>query len=193
MNDFFLAENRTYFVEINEDCSVELRQFLVSEIDKIEVFAHPIRKALKKDWVTEDLHAVINNNQIAAVKLLESLSNLTFETASKIMDAAPDKFIEIFEMLLVLNKAYFEQDEVKKNNKKSNEQFSWFNAFQFLISKGHRHKDILSYSFGAFMEYLKAAQRNECNSLLNYGATMRFAYHADNKGYAKYTNAINKD
>ena len=193
MNDFFLAENRTYFVEINEDCSVELRQFLVSEIDKIEVFAYPIRKALKKDWVTEDLHVVIDNNQIAATMLLTSLSTLTFEAASKIKDAVPDKFVEIFEMLLVVNKAYFEQDEVKKNNKKSDEKFSWFNSFQFLISKGHRHKDILNYSFGAFMEYLKAAQRNERNHLLSHGATMRFAYHADNKGYASYTKEMNKE
>lgn len=193
MNDFFLAENRTYSVELDEDSSVELRQFLVSEIDKIEVFAYPIRKALKKDWVIEDLYAVINNNQIAAVMLLKSLSTLTFEVASKIKDVAPDKFIEIFEMLLIVNKAYFEQDEVKKDNKKSDEQFSWFNSFQFLIGKGHRHQDILNYSFGTFMEYLKAAQRNERNSLLSYGATMRFAYHADNKGYASYTKEINKE
>ena len=192
MNDFFLAENRTYSIELDEDSSVELRQFIVGEIDKIEVFAYPIRKALKKDWVTEDLHTVVDNNQIAATMLLESLSNLTFEAASKIKDAAPDKFIEIFEMLLIVNKTYFEQDEVKKNNK-SDDKFSWFDSFQTLISKGHRHKDILSYSFGAFMEYLKAAQRNECNSLLNYGATMRFAYHADNKGYASYTKEINKE
>ncbi|QOW46454.1 MULTISPECIES: hypothetical protein [Acinetobacter] len=192
MNDFFLAENRTYSVELDEDSSVELRQFIVGEIDKIEVFAYPIRKALKKDWATEDLHTVVDNNQIAATMLLESLSNLTFEAASKIKDAAPDKFIEIFEMLLIVNKTYFEQDEVKKNNK-NDDKFSWFDSFQTLISKGHKHEDILNYSFGAFMEYLKAAQRHEQNHILSRSVAMRVAYHADKKGFSSYTNEVNKD
>ena len=192
MNDFFLAENRTYSIELDEDSSVELRQFLVSEIDKIEVFAHPIRKALKKDWATEDLHAVVDNNQIAATMLLESLSNLNLETIYKIKDAAPRKFIEILEMVLVLNKAYFEQEDVKKIQNK-NDKTTWFDSFQFLISKGHKHKDILNYSFGAFMEYLKAAQRHEQNHILSRSVAMRVAYHADKKGFSGYTSEVNKD
>ena len=192
MNDFFLAENRTYSIELDEDSLVELRQFIVSEIDKIEVFAHPIRKALKKDWATEDLHAVVDNNQIAAIMLLTSLSNLNLETIYKIKDAAPRKFIEILEMVLVLNKAYFEQEDVKKTQNK-NDKTTWFDSFQFLISKGHKHKDILNYSFGAFMEYLKAAQRHEQNHILSRSVAMRVAYHADKKGFSSYTNEVNKD
>ena len=192
MNDFFLAENRTYSIEVDVDSSVELRQFIVGEIDKIEVFAHPIRKALKKDWITEDLHAVINNNQIAATMLLTSLSNLNLEMIYKIKDVSPDKFVEIFEMVLVLNKAYFNQEDVK-NKKNKNDKTTWFDSFQTLISEGHHPKDILNYSFGAFMEYLKAAQRHKQNRILSQSVAMRVAYHADKKGFSSYTSEVNKD
>ncbi|AWL28972.1 hypothetical protein DJ533_10545 [Acinetobacter defluvii] len=192
MNDFFLAENRTYSVEIDEDSVVEVRQFLVRELDKVEVFANQIRLALKKDWCTDDLHPLINTNQIAVIMLISELTTLSKDLTIKLKEDYPNKLIEIFEMLLVVNKAYFEQENAKKPQDKK-EKTTWFDSFQFLISKGHRHKDILNYSFGAFLEYLKAAQRHERNSILSQSSVMRVAYHADKKGFSNYTNEVNKD
>ncbi|WP_111860012.1 hypothetical protein [Acinetobacter sp. CFCC 10889] len=192
MNDFFLAENRTYSVEIDEDSAVVVRQFLVCELDKIEIFANQIRLALKKDWCTEDLHPLINTNQIAVIMLVSELTTLSKDLVIKLKEDYPDKLIEIFEMLLVVNKAYFEQENAKKPQDKK-DKTTWFDSFQFLISKGHQHKDILNYSFGAFLEYLKAAQRHERNSILSQSSAMRVAYHADKKGFSGYTKEVSKD
>ncbi|WP_180047431.1 MULTISPECIES: hypothetical protein [unclassified Acinetobacter] len=192
MNDFFLAENRAYSVEIDEDSVVEVRQFLVRELDKVEVFANQIRLALKKDWCTDDLHPLINTNQIAVIMLVSELTTLSKDLVIKLKEDYPNKLIEIFEMLLVVNKAYFEQENAKKPQDK-NDKTTWFDSFQFLISKGHKHKDILNYSFGAFMEYLKAAQRHEQNHILSRSVAMRVAYHADKKGFSSYVSEVNKD
>lgn len=183
MNEFFLAENRTQSVDIDEDYSIEVRQLLVCEIDKAERFAFPVREALKDNWVTADLHEVLNKNQLSAIILISILTTLTGDNALKIKNEAPEKFLEIFEAILNTNQDYFKKNKGKKSDKES----TWFDSFQYLIANGHKHSDILNYSFGTFVAYSKAAQKLESASLLNSGSTMRVAYHADKKGFEQFT------
>ncbi|AYO54199.1 MULTISPECIES: hypothetical protein [Acinetobacter] len=185
MNEFFLASNRTIQKE-----DIEINQITVKDLDKWSQFAEPIRKELKQDYSDEKAESVIKQNKTSALMLCSLTTNFDTDVFLSIMNTDADKFISIFSEVLVVNKAYFDQEDAKKTKEKT--ETTWFDSFQFLISKGHRHKDILDYSFGTFLEYLKAAQRNERNSLLSFGSAMRVSYHADSKAYSKYTEEVKK-
>ena len=173
MNDFFLANNDTQSVEIDKDYSIDVRLVLVHEINLTERFAGPIREALREKWAIGDLHEIINKNQVACTTLITHLTTLTAENTVKIKDSAPEKFIEIFEMLIKVNQDYFKKNKDKKQ--KQDSESTWFDSFQYLIANGHRHSDILNYSFGAFIAYVKAVQKSELATMSKNAATMRVA------------------
>ncbi|WP_270386901.1 hypothetical protein [Acinetobacter guillouiae] len=183
MNEFFLASNRSVF---NKD--IEIKQITVRDLDQWSQFAEMIRKDLKQDYSNENLESIVKQHIVAAIMVCSLTTIHDANYYSNIMNSDADAFLSIFADVLTINKAYFDQEDGKKSTEKS--ENTWFDSFQFLISKGHRHKDILDYSFGAFLEYLKAAQRNERNSLLSLGSTMRVSYHADNNGYKKFSNEM---
>ncbi|AXQ22578.1 hypothetical protein BEN71_11060 [Acinetobacter wuhouensis] len=185
MNEFFLASNRTIQKE-----DIEINQITVKDLDKWSQFAEPIRKELKQDYSDEKVESAIKQNKASALMLCSLATNFDTDVFIDIMNTDADKFISIFSEVLAVNRAYFDQEDAKKTKEKT--KTTWFDSFQFLISKGHRHKDILDYSFGTFLEYLKAAQRNERNSLLSFGSAMRVSYHADSKAYSKYTEEVKK-
>ncbi|WP_335969821.1 hypothetical protein [Acinetobacter bereziniae] len=183
MNEFFLASNRSVF---NED--IEIKQISVRDLDKWSQFAEMIRKDLKQDYSNENLESIVKQHIIAAIMVC-SLTTIHDENFyANIMNTDADVFLSIFADVLTVNKTYFDQEDGKKSAEKS--ENTWFDSFQFLISKGHRHKDILDYSFGTFIEYLKAAQRNERNSLLSFSGAMRVSYHADVKRFEKYNKEM---
>lgn len=191
MNDFFLANNDTQSFEIDKDYSIDVRQVLVHEINLTERFAGPIREALKEKWAIGDLHEIINKNQVACITLTAYLTTLTAENTVKIKDSAPEKFIEIFEMLIKVNQEYFKKNKDKKQ--KQDSESTWFDSFQYLIANGHRHSDILNYSFGAFIAYVKAVQKSELATMSRNAATMRVAYHADKKAFDKFNEKLKAD
>ena len=183
MNEFFLAENRTIV-----EGDIEIEQFKVKDLDKWSQFAEPIRIDLEKDYSEEKIEKVVIKHKLFAQLLctLSTIHDCAFYMS--IMNADADKFISIFKSVIEVNKAFFDQDTAKKSKEKTDN--TWFDSFQFLISNGHRHKDILDYSFGTFLEYLKAAQRNEQNSILSHSGAIRVAYHADRKGFESYTKSL---
>lgn len=185
MNEFFLASNRT----IQKD-DIEINQFTVKDLDQWSQFAEPIRNELKQNYSNGKLESIAKQHAVAVLMVCSLATIYDVDFYAGIMNTDADKFISIFSEVLVVNKAYFDQEDAKKTKEKT--ETTWFDSFQFLISKGHRHKDILDYSFGTFLEYLKAAQRNERNSLLSFGSAMRVSYHADSKAYSKYTEEVKK-
>ncbi|MDM1247920.1 hypothetical protein HX005_11020 [Acinetobacter sp. R933-2] len=191
MNDFFLANNDVYINKYGQ----EIRQFKVKELENWVSIAELIRIALKRNYSDESIEAAIQANKFKAIAMCLLVTDATGAQIDEMIQNDADKFVELFKDVINVNKAFFDQEDAKKTNKQESkkDKTTWFDSFQTLISKGHKHEDILNYSWGAFMKYLKAAQRNERNHLLSYGATMRFAYHANNKGYASYTKEINKE
>lgn len=185
MNEFFLALNKTVI-----ESDIEIEQITVKDLDKWSQFAEPIRVELENDYSIEKIEEVVVNHKLFAQLLctLSTIHDCAF--FALIMNTDADKFISIFKSVIEVNQAYFDQDTAKKSKEKTDN--TWFDSFQFLISKGHRHKDILDYSFGAFLEYLKAAQRNEQNSILSHSGAIRVAYHADKKGFESYTKSLKK-
>ncbi len=185
MNEFFLASNRS----ITKD-DIEVSQVTVKDLDHWFHFAESIRKELKKDYSIENVEKVIKKNKTSSLMLCSLTTKYDVNFFINILNTDADKFISLFLDILTVNKAYFDQDDNNKSKDKS--ETTWFDSFQFLISKGHRHTDIMDYSFGTFLEYLKAAQRNERDSLLSLGNTMRVSYHADSKSYSKYIDEVRK-
>lgn len=183
MNEFFLASCRSAFKG-----EIEIRQVLVRDFDQWSEFAEPIRSMFNNNFSDEEFIGVFEGLKFQVIMVISLVTNVS--------DLAPDllnnqdELLDLFKCVIKVNYAYFNQEENKKTDSK--EIYTWFDSFQYLISKGHRHKDILDYSYGTFLEYLKAAQRNERNSLLSFGSAVRVSYHADNKGYSEYINEVKK-
>ncbi|QOW47910.1 hypothetical protein G0028_09210 [Acinetobacter piscicola] len=188
MNDFFLANNDVHINQYNQ----EIRQFKVKEMESWALVAEPIRIALKRNYSDESIEAAIKANKFKAISMCLLVTDVTGAQIDETIQNDADRFIELFKDVINVNKAFFDQEDIK-TKKIKNDKTTWFDSFQLLISKGHKHKDILNYSFGAFLEYLKAAQRHERNYILSQSTTMRVAYYADKKGYTSYTKEINKE
>ncbi|MCU4319396.1 hypothetical protein KTH44_09675 [Acinetobacter bereziniae] len=183
MNEFFLASNRSIYVH-----DLELKQITVKDLDQWSQFAEIIRKDLNNDYSKENIESIVKQHIVSALMLCSFSTIYDVKYFSDLMNNEADVFLDIFRNVLNVNKAYFDQEDSKSQNNKS--ENTWFDSFQFLISKGHRHKDILDYSFGTFIEYLKAAQRNERNSILSFSGAMRVSYHADAKRFEKYNKEM---
>lgn len=191
MNDFFLVNNDTYINQYGQ----EIRQFLVKELESWASIAEPIRIALKRNYSDKSIEAAICANKFKAIAMCSFATDVTALKIDEMIQNDADRFIELFKDVINVNKAFFDQEGAKKSesNKTEKDKTTWFDSFQTLISKGHKHQDILNYSFGAFLEYLKAAQRYERNSILSQSTTMRVAYYADKKGFSGYTKAVGKE
>ncbi|CAM9240863.1 hypothetical protein ACBE110449_10445 [Acinetobacter bereziniae] len=183
MNDFFLALNGTSKYE-----EIEVRQVLVSELDQWAQFAEPVRLKLNLDYSHDKLFEIFESLKFQILMICSLTSDVTIVKPDILNNK--NKLIELFKVVIDVNYAYFIQEINNKNI--SSKNHTWFDSFQYLISKGHRHSDILNYSFGAFVEYLKAAQRNERNTLLTMGNAMRVSYHADKNAYSKYVDNMKK-
>lgn len=191
MNDFFLANNDVYINKYGQ----EIRQFKVKELENWVSIAELIRIALKRNYSDESIEAAIQANKFKAIAMCLLVTDATGAQIDEMIQNDADRFIELFKDVINVNKAFFNQEDPKQTNRQESkkDKTTWFDSFQTLISKGHKHKDILNYSFGAFLEYLKAAQRHEKNHILSQSTTMRVAYHADKKGFSNYTSEVNKD
>ncbi|OTG79411.1 hypothetical protein [Acinetobacter sp. ANC 4648] len=190
MNDFFLASNRT----LTNQLGITVSQVTVKDLDHWSNQAEPIRKALKKNYSDESLEAAIQLHKLQGLLLCELVIDRDLDFLTNLISQDADQFISLFKDVVQVNKAYFDQEEDSKKRKVDKSESTWFDSFQFLISKGHIHSEIMNYTFGAYIEYLKAAQRNDRNSLLSMGNTVRVAYHADKNGFEKFANDLkNRD
>lgn len=183
MNDFFLALNSTSKYD-----DVEVRQVLVSELDQWAQFAEPVRLKLNLDYSHDKLFEIFESLKFQILMICSLSTDVTVVKPDILNDK--NELIELLKVVIDVNYAYFIQEI--NNMNASSKNYTWFDSFQYLISKGHSHSEILNYSFGAFSEYLKAAQRYERNSLLTLGNTMRVSYHADKAAYSKYADNMKK-
>jgi hypothetical protein len=68
----------------------------------------------------------------------------------------------------------------------------WFNSFQYLITAGHRPDDILNMSYGAFLKYIEAAQRNERQNIKNTAIAVRMAMNSSKQEWDKSIKQLEK-
>ena len=180
MNDFFLADNRTF--QLGE---IEVKQIQVKSLDLFYQHAETVKEYLKdKDYSDAILIELFKAHTIEVIHTCVMTTNLT---ADRIFDIAKDQalFLDMLRAVLTVNKAYFRPEKPKRGSKQSNEKVTWFDSFQYLIESGHRHDDILNMSYGAYLQYLKAAQRNELRKMRSQVNLMRSAQHAQNREFKK--------
>ena len=180
MNDFFLADNRTF--QIGE---IEVKQIQVKSLDLFCRHAETVKEFLKdKDYSDEILIELFKAHTVEVIHTCVMTTNLTTES---IFNVANDQafFLDMLRAVLTVNTAYFKPEKPKRRTKQSNEKSTWFDSFQYLIESGHRHDDIMNMSYGAYLQYVKAAQRSELRKMRSQVNLMRSAQHAQNREFKK--------
>lgn len=181
MNDFFFAANRSLEVE-----NIKIKQIEMRDFDSFLIIASPVKEVIKGEKITPEL---IKKLFLEHTVQVLSLCALTTGLDMKVLliKAKDEQLMtKIIEASLLLYKPFFEE---KPSTKKDKSESTWFDAFQFLISMGHQHSEIMNMSYGAFHYYLKAASKRYTDNNLALANMTRLA-HASDKDFKKTTNEI---
>lgn len=196
MNEFALASNRTITLSLGEHL-VEVRQVVMAEFDQFVGPAHTIKTALDAlPTDGKDQTVIIQtflSNSAETTQLLVMLTNLTVQQLNELVEADPLNLAQLVYAMHALNTAFF--DEVVKPQRKiqDNKKSTWWDGFQFLISQGHRHSEIMQYSYGAYLGYMDAAGKSFRHNLRVQANMYRTAQHANKQGMDKFNRELDKD
>lgn len=195
MNEFALASNRTITLPLGEQL-VEVRQVVMAEFDQFVGPAHTIKTALDalpKDG--KDYQAVIQaflSHSAETTQLLVMLTSLNVEQIAAMTDNEPGNIMQLVYAMYALNTAFFDE-VVKPQRKTDNKKSTWFDGFQFLISQGHRHSEIMQYSYGTYLGYMEAANKSYRHNLRVQAGMIRTAHHANKSGFEKFNRELDRD
>ncbi len=182
MNDFFLLNNES-LPYVFVDQNIEIKQILVKDLNRFSQFSGPIKKL--ESYSVETIKPLIQTNMLqimGVVSLTTSLDPNSFSEQLEKIVAIADLVLKIIEV----NNDVFKKEPKSKNEKGS----SWFKAFSYLVSHGHRHDEILNMTYGAFMNYLKEAQALERQQIKSYAIATRVANNAKQQGWDKYLKQL---
>lgn len=182
MNDFALASSRT--LDLN---GIIIRQAEMGEFDQFVEYAHPIREALRAD--KSDPIQVFLKHSAETVGLIHLLTDI--DDISKLTDDSV-LMLNIIMGLHKLNTAFFDEDK-KPERRKNNDKSTWFDGFQFLIGIGHKHSEIMRYTYGTYLGYMKAAGKAHRQNIRMAAVATRNAQHATKIGFDKFERELSKD
>ena len=189
MNDFFLLNNES-LPHVFIDQNIEIKQIQVKNLNQFAYFADPIKQL--ESYSIETIKPIILTNIIQIMGLCSLVTSLDPETFSKHIgnqDAIADLILKIIQV----NEDFFKKDELPKRPiQQKTESASWFYSFQYLISCGHRHNDIMNMSYGAFLKYIEAAQRNERQNIKNTAVAVRMAMNTSKQDWEKSIKQLDK-
>ena len=193
MNDFMLASSRSVTLPLGE-LLVEIYQVRMSDFDYFITDALPIKKdllALENKDIAEITKTFLSHpaQTVALLTRFTSLDNASIEQ----MAAKLDQLSQVIYTFYSLNNAFFDEPEPKQTKAKTDNKNTWFDGFQFLISKGHKHSEIMQYSYGAYLGYCKAAGRAYKNDLKAQANMYRTAQHGDTSAMNKFNHELSKD
>ncbi len=189
MNEFFLVNNRSITIG-----DINIRQFQMYDFDEWAPVAKVIKNFIKNH--SDEIYKSLLKVHAAEVITLLSKSTHQDETALiSIAEASESLLIQLVGAMIKVNDAFFSEKESKrksrrKSQSKNADQANWFDSFQLLIESGHHSADIMQMTYGAFISYLKAAQKQRSQNLLTNTHLMRAAQHAKDKAYAKLTDEL---
>ncbi len=185
MNDFFLAANRS--ITVND---VEVHQIQIKDFDQWAVHAEKVKSFLKgKDYSDEILTQLFKTHSIEVLGICSLATKLPVASLIDLANTSEQKFKEVLSAVLQVNGAYFKEDQPKRRNKKQaakDNDSTWFDSFQLLVSAGHTHTEIMNMTYGAYSEYLKSAQKDYRNKLAALTSVVRSAQHASAKDLKKF-------
>ena len=181
MNDFFYVSNSKLSVEINET-QIFVRQFQMKEINQFVSVANPIRLEL-----SSGIDHVIKQYLIYSLSLVSMLSDLNIELAAKLLESDYVKYKELLEKIIEANSAFF-NEKIKEPQEETDE--TWFDILQHLVKAGHRPEDVMNMTYGAFIGFCKAINKQCINDVINTANITRTAHHADNNSFKKFTSEM---
>ncbi|WP_151829047.1 hypothetical protein [Acinetobacter radioresistens] len=185
MNDFFLAANRS--ITVND---VEVHQIQMKDFDQWAVHAEKVKNFLKgKDYSDEILTQLFKTYSIEVLGICSLATKLPAASLIDLANTSEQKFKEVLSAVLQVNGAYFKEDQPKRRNKKQaakDNDSTWFDSFQLLISAGHTHTEIMNMTYGTYSEYLKSVQKDYRNKLAVLTSVVRSAQHASAKDLKKF-------
>ncbi|MFS1555280.1 hypothetical protein ACLIL1_015125 [Acinetobacter radioresistens] len=185
MNDFFLAANRS--ITVND---VEVHQIQMKDFDQWAVHAEKVKSFLKgKDYSDEILTQLFKAHSIEVLGMCSLATRLPVASLIDLATTSEQQFKEVLSAVLQVNGAYFKEDQPKRRNKRQaakDNDSTWFDSFQLLVSSGHTHTEIMNMTYGAYSEYLKSAQKDYRNKLAALTSVVRSAQHASAKDLKKF-------
>ena len=190
MNEFFLVNNRSITIG-----DINIRQLCMHNFDELGLAAQAVKGYLKSH--SDEIDTGLLKAHTSHVFTLLSKSTHLDETALISMaEASESLLIQLVGAMIKVNDAFFSEKESKRKSRRNSQsnkdvdQANWFDSFQLLIESGHHSADIMQMSYGAFTNYLKAAQKQRSQNLLTNTHLMRAAQHAKDKAYIKLTDEL---
>jgi len=192
MNDFFLAANRS--ITVND---VEVHQIQMKDFDQWAVHAEKVKSFLKgKNYSDEILTELFKAHSIEVLGICSLATKLPATSLIDLATTSEQQFKEVLSAVLQVNGTYFKEDQPKRRNKKQaakDNDSTWFDSFQLLISAGHTHTEIMNMTYGAYSEYLKSAQKDYRNKLAALTSVVRSAQHASAKELKKFLDELKEE
>ena len=193
MNDFTLASGRSVTLSLGE-LLVDVKQATMADFDYFITDALPIKKdllALENKDIAEITKTFLSHaaQTVALLTRFTSLDNASIEQ----MASQLEHISQVIYAFYSLNSAFFDEPEPKQTKAKADNRNTWFDGFQFLISQGHKHSEIMQYSYGAYLGYCKAAGRAYKNDLKAQANMYRTAQHGDKSAMDKFNRELSKD
>lgn len=188
MNDFFLLNNES-LPHVFIDQNIEIKQIQVKNLNQFAYFADPIKQL--ESYSVETIKPIILTSIIQIMGLCSLVTSLDPETFSKHIgnqDAIADLILKIIQV----NEAFFKKEKQQSRSRTEINEVTWFDSFQYLISCGHRPDDIMNMSYGAFLKYIEAAQRNERQNIKNTAIAVRVAMHSSKQEWEKSIKQLEK-
>ena len=193
MNDFMLASNRSITLPI-DDKLVEIKQVTMSEFDLFLVDAIAVKQAITPldDKDIGNITKAFLSHASETANLLTRFTSLDHADIEQ-MARNLEHISQVIYAFYSINSAFFDEPEPKKTIAKDDNKNTWFDGFQFLISQGHTHAEIMQYSYGAYLGYCKAAGRAYKNDLKAQANMYRTAQHGDTSDMNKFNRELSKD
>lgn len=187
MNDFFLATNRS--VRVND---IEVRQIQMKDFDTWAMHAEVLKNFIKdQNHSDEILTRLFKAHGVQVISTIACVTDLDNESLFKLA-ADEQGFKELLKAVLLVNQAYFKYEKPKRAPNKQNTESTWFDSFQFLVSMGHQHSEIMEMTYGAFQNYVKAANKLYKQGIFNNAIAARVA-QADKKGFESFKKEMVSD
>src|SRR5690606_2832497 len=187
MNDFFLATNRS--IKIND---IEVRQIQMKDFDTWAMHAEPLKNLIKdQNHSDEILTELFKSHGVQVISTMACVTDLDHESLMKLA-ANEQGFKELLKAVLLVNQAYFKYERPKRGIKKKDNS-TWFDSFQFLVSTGHQHSEIMEkMTYGAFQSYVTAANKLYKQGIFNNAVAARVA-QSDKKGFESFKKEMVSD
>lgn len=187
MNDFFLATNRS--IKVND---IEVRQIQMKDFDTWAMHAESLKNFIKdQNHSDEILTELFKAHGVQAISTMACVTDLDNES---LIELAADEqgFKNLLKAVLLVNQAYFKYEKPRRGVKKPATESTWFDSFQFLVSMGHQHSEIMKMTYGAFQGYVTAANKLYKQGVFNSAIAARVA-QSDKKGFESFKKEMVSD